>query len=106
LGKQVPSSAFHTYLLRTLGAAQQFFLFSSNIILPAFGAMVDDNVLFNIAAFISGLYVLEAGADVFIDNTAELAARLNVSPTFIALLTSGAEWEEVRQLYRLRRRLV
>ncbi|PQE20341.1 Sodium calcium exchanger membrane region protein [Rutstroemia sp. NJR-2017a BBW] len=57
--------------------------------------MVDDNVLFNIAAFISGLYVLEAGADVFIDNTAELAARLNVSPTFIALLTSGAEWEEV-----------
>lgn len=57
--------------------------------------MADDNVLFNIAAFISGLYVLEAGADVIIDNTAELAARLNVSPTFIALLTSGAEWEEV-----------
>ncbi|PQE23031.1 sodium calcium transporter protein [Rutstroemia sp. NJR-2017a WRK4] len=56
--------------------------------------MVDDNVLFNIAAFISGLYVLEAGADVFIDNTAKLAARLDVSPTFIALLTSGAEWEE------------
>ncbi|PQE22641.1 Sodium calcium exchanger membrane region protein [Rutstroemia sp. NJR-2017a BVV2] len=88
------SSAYLTYLLRTLGAAQNIFLFASNIILLAFGAMVDDNVLFNIAAFISGLYVLEAGADVFIDNTAELAARLNVSPTFIALLTSGAEWEE------------
>lgn len=54
-----------------------------------------DNIAFNIAAFISGLFVLEFGADKFIDNTATVAARLDVSPTLIALLTSGAEWEEV-----------
>ncbi|ESZ96966.1 transporter smf2 [Sclerotinia borealis F-4128] len=54
-----------------------------------------DIIAFNIAAFISGLFVLEFGADKFIDNTAKLAARLNVSPTLIALLTSGAEWEEL-----------
>ncbi|KAJ8066187.1 hypothetical protein OCU04_005273 [Sclerotinia nivalis] len=54
-----------------------------------------DDIAFNIAAFISGLFVLECGADKFIHNTAKVAARLNVSPTLIALLTSGAEWEEL-----------
>ncbi|KAF7863799.1 hypothetical protein EAF04_006764 [Stromatinia cepivora] len=54
-----------------------------------------DHIAFNIAVFISGLFVLEFGADKFIDNTAKVAARLNVSPTLIALLTSGAEWEEL-----------
>ncbi|KAI9648099.1 hypothetical protein NHQ30_002728 [Ciborinia camelliae] len=54
-----------------------------------------DNIAFNIAAFISGLFVLEFGADKFIDNTAKLATRLDVSPTLIALLTAGAEWEEL-----------
>lgn len=58
--------------------------------------MVDyDNVFFNIAAFIGGLFVLEFGADKFIENTAKVAARLRISPVLIALLTSGAEWEEV-----------
>jgi hypothetical protein len=58
--------------------------------------MVDyDNIFFNIAAFIGGLFVLEFGADKFIDNTAKVAARLRISPTLIALLTAGAEWEEV-----------
>jgi hypothetical protein len=58
--------------------------------------MVDyDNVFFNIAAFIAGLFVLESGADKFIDHTAKVAARLRVPPTLIALLTAGAEWEEV-----------
>jgi Ca2+/Na+ antiporter len=60
--------------------------------------MVDfDNVAFNIAAFIGGLFVLEFGADKFIDHTAKVAARLRIPPTLIALLTAGAEWEEVSQ---------
>jgi Ca2+/Na+ antiporter len=59
--------------------------------------MVDvDVVCFNIAAFIGGLFVLEFGADKFVDHTAKVAARLRIPPTLIALLTAGAEWEEVR----------
>ena len=59
--------------------------------------MVDlDNVFFNIASFIGGLFVLEFGADTFIDHTAKVASRLGVSTTLIALLTAGAEWEEVK----------
>ncbi|KAE8448099.1 hypothetical protein EG329_009864 [Mollisiaceae sp. DMI_Dod_QoI] len=58
--------------------------------------MIDyDNVFFNIAAFIGGLFVLEFGADKFIDHTAKVAARLRIPPTLIALLTAGAEWEEL-----------
>ena len=58
--------------------------------------MVDyDNVFFNLAAFIGGLFMLEFGADTFVDHTATVASRLGVSPTLIALLTAGAEWEEV-----------
>ncbi|KAF5871941.1 putative ca2+ na+ antiporter protein [Botrytis fragariae] len=49
-----------------------------------------NDIAFIIAVFISGLFVLEFGADKFIDNTAIIAARLNVSPTLIALLTSVA----------------
>lgn len=54
-----------------------------------------DNVCFNLAAFVGGLFVLEFGADTFVDHTAKVASRLGVSPTLIALLTAGAEWEEV-----------
>ncbi|THV44971.1 hypothetical protein BGAL_0549g00040 [Botrytis galanthina] len=54
-----------------------------------------DDIAFNIAAFISSLFVLEFGADKFIDDTAIMAARLNVSPALITLLASDAEWEEV-----------
>ena len=58
--------------------------------------MVDyDVICYNAAAFIASLFVLEFGADQFIDHTAKVASRLNVPPTLIALLTSGAEWEEV-----------
>jgi Ca2+/Na+ antiporter len=68
--------------------------------------MVDyDNVFFNIAAFIGGLFVLEFGADKFIDNTAKVAARLRISPVLIALLTSGAEWEEVYKTHFKSKRL-
>jgi Ca2+/Na+ antiporter len=54
-----------------------------------------DALLFNISAFIAGLFLLQYGADKFIDHTAIVAERLNVSPTLIGLLTCGAEWEEV-----------
>lgn len=55
-----------------------------------------DNVFFNVSAFIAGLFLLEFGADRFIDHTAAVALRLGVSQTLIALLTAGAEWEEVQ----------
>lgn len=54
-----------------------------------------DAICFNAAAFVAGLFLLEFGADKFIDNTAIVARRLGVSQTLIALLTAGAEWEEV-----------
>lgn len=54
-----------------------------------------DTVLFNVAAFISALFVLEFGADKFVDHTAVVARRLGVSEVLVALLTAGAEWEEV-----------
>ena len=66
--------------------------------------MIDyDNVCFNIASFIGGLFVLEFGADKFIDHTAKVAERLRIPPTLIALLTAGAEWEEVGHFNRIRR---
>lgn len=55
-----------------------------------------DSICFNASAFIAGLFLLEFGADRFIDHTAIVATRLGVSQTLIALLTAGAEWEEVR----------
>ena len=55
-----------------------------------------DTLLFNISSVLAGLFLLEYGADKFIDHTAIVARRLNVSPTLVGLLTCGAEWEEVR----------
>lgn len=57
-----------------------------------------DGLVFNISSFIAGLFLLEYGADKFIDHTAIAAKRLNVSPTLVGLLTCGAEWEEVRAI--------
>jgi Ca2+/Na+ antiporter len=54
-----------------------------------------DNLIFNASAFISGLCLLEYGADAFIDNTAIVARRLGVPETLVALLTVATEWEEV-----------
>ena len=59
-----------------------------------------DNVAFNIAAFIGGLFVLEFGADKFINHIAKIASRTGIPPTFVALLTAGAEWEEVCMFMR------
>jgi Ca2+/Na+ antiporter len=54
-----------------------------------------DSVCYDAGAFIAGLFLLEYGADLFIDHTAIVARRLGVSQTLVALLTAGAEWEEV-----------
>lgn len=58
-------------------------------------AMDLDTLLFNAAAFIAGLVLLEIGADNFVDHTAIVAKELGLPQTLIALLTAGAEWEEV-----------
>lgn len=54
-----------------------------------------DALYFNIATFIAGVFVLDHGADKFIDHTVIVGRRLGISHTVIALLTAGAEWEEV-----------
>jgi hypothetical protein len=57
---------------------------------------IDWNTLcYNSACLIAGVFVLDYGADKFIDHTALLARRLGISQTLIALLTAGAEYEEV-----------
>ena len=54
-----------------------------------------DNVSFNTATLIAGVFVLDYGADKFLDHTVIVGQRLGISPTLIALLTAGAEYEEV-----------
>jgi Ca2+/Na+ antiporter len=54
-----------------------------------------DSVLYSFAAFICALFVLEFGADKFIDHTATLAKRTGIPEALIPLLTAGAEWEEL-----------
>ncbi|KAF8349250.1 Sodium/calcium exchanger protein-domain-containing protein [Amanita rubescens] len=54
-----------------------------------------DVLAFNIAVFISTLFLLEFGADKFIDHTAIVARRTGISQTLIGLVTAGGEWEEL-----------
>lgn len=54
-----------------------------------------DSLVFALASFMCGLFLLERGADNFVDSTAILAKRLGISPTLVGLLTCGAEWEEL-----------
>lgn len=54
-----------------------------------------DVLFYNTAVFIAGVFVLDYGADKFIDHTVIIGRRLGISPTLIALLTAGAEYEEV-----------
>ncbi len=56
-----------------------------------------DILIFNIAVFIAAIFLLDYGADKFIEHTAIVASRIGVSQTLVALLTAGAEWEEVRE---------
>jgi Ca2+/Na+ antiporter len=50
---------------------------------------------YSIASFVCALFVLEFGADKFIDHTAIVAERTGIPQGVIGLLTAGAEWEEV-----------
>lgn len=52
-------------------------------------------IAYNIASLLCALVVLERGADVFVDHTAIVAKRTGIPQPAIALLTAGAEWEEV-----------
>ncbi|KAJ6126392.1 sodium/calcium transporter [Penicillium sp. IBT 18751x] len=54
-----------------------------------------DALWFNVATLIAGVFVLDYGADKFIDHTVVIGRRLGISQTVIALLTAGAEWEEL-----------
>jgi len=54
-----------------------------------------DIVAYNIAAFVAYLFLLECGADKFIDHTALVARRTSIPATLIGLLTAGGEWEEL-----------
>ncbi|KAJ0332468.1 hypothetical protein COL5a_002184 [Colletotrichum fioriniae] len=52
-------------------------------------------VAYNAAVFVGTLFLLEAGADKFVDHTAIVARRTGIPDTLIALITAGAEWEEL-----------
>ena len=54
-----------------------------------------DVIAYSVAAFVCALFVLEFGADKFIDHTAIVAERTGIPQFLIGLLTAGAEWEEV-----------
>ncbi|KAJ5151792.1 hypothetical protein N7492_010087 [Penicillium capsulatum] len=54
-----------------------------------------DALCFNVATLIAGVFVLDYGADKFIDHTIVVGRRLGISQTVIALLTVGAEWEKL-----------
>ncbi|EXF77385.1 hypothetical protein CFIO01_12433 [Colletotrichum fioriniae PJ7] len=56
---------------------------------------VSSVVAYNVAVFVSTLFLLEAGADKFVDHTAIVARRTGIPDTLIALITAGAEWEEL-----------
>lgn len=60
-----------------------------------YAAMDWNSICFNSATFIAAIVLLDIGADKFVDHIAFIARRLGVSATLIALLTAGAEWEEV-----------
>lgn len=57
---------------------------------------MSESIAHNVAAFLCALVVLEKGADIFIDHTVIVAKRTGIPQTAVALLTAGAEWEEVR----------
>jgi Ca2+/Na+ antiporter len=57
-----------------------------------------DSIAFHSFALVSGVFLLVYGADLFVDNVANLARRLGVSEINIALLTVEAEWEEVHSI--------
>ena len=61
--------------------------------------VMDASIVYDIASLICALFVLEKGADVFVDHTVVLAGKTGIPQSAIALLTAGAEWEEVSFCY-------
>lgn len=53
------------------------------------------DILFNVAAFVAGLSLLERGAKLFVSSTTTLAKRLRLPEILVAILIAGAEWEEL-----------
>lgn len=53
------------------------------------------DILFNVAAFVAGLSLLERGAKLFISSATTLAKRLRLPEVLVAILIAGAEWEEL-----------
>lgn len=53
------------------------------------------DVLFNVAAFLAGLSLLERGAKLFVSSATTLAKRLHLPEMLVAILIAGAEWEEL-----------
>jgi Ca2+/Na+ antiporter len=54
-----------------------------------------DVIAYDACVFVSALFLLEQGADKFVDHTAAVARRTGIPQTIIALLSAGADWEEV-----------
>ncbi|OZJ05640.1 hypothetical protein BZG36_01498 [Bifiguratus adelaidae] len=52
-------------------------------------------VVVYVILFLLALVLLEVGADIFVDSTAIVAKRHHIPEVLIALLTAGAEWEEL-----------
>lgn len=57
--------------------------------------MSNFDILFNVAAFLAGLSLLERGAKLFVTNATALAKRLHLPEILVAILIAGAEWEEL-----------
>lgn len=57
--------------------------------------MSNFDVLFNIAAFLAGLSLLERGAKLFVSSSTTIARRLHLPEILVAILVAGAEWEEL-----------
>lgn len=57
--------------------------------------MVSFETIFNIAAFVAGLSLLERGAKLFVSSATTLATRVHLPEILIAILIAGAEWEEL-----------
>lgn len=53
------------------------------------------DILFNVAAFLAGLSLLERGASLFVASATTLAKRLRLPEVLVAILIAGAEWEEL-----------
>ncbi|CDU25772.1 uncharacterized protein SPSC_05943 [Sporisorium scitamineum] len=53
------------------------------------------SLLYHSSVFVAALLLLGKAADGFIRHVSQLSTLLGISPTLIALLTAGAEWEEL-----------